>query len=311
MPDMNTNPDSGAVSGNQAQPGHAAGQVSTGDNQYTATEGQQQGGAPDKFSGKSREEIIEIYQNAEKKIGEQGSALGNYKKAIDRISPFFEEVEPGGDWKLNEQMMKKYAETVLGYGPTSNGQQVHTPAVSDPSTEIEAFQEEFDKNPQQTLDGYFEKRLKGHFEKDIQPQLDQIAQKINTNQANEVLETFEKTIGKDEFSRWKDKMVQHRDKFNMQMNESNKQTAFDGLVNLYNATKGYHGALVDKNQSDTNIAELQKAMTVFGGSPVSGPADLSAVSNAELFGLGSQGTDLNSAASTLFGKSIDMLDPGK
>ena len=40
---------------------------------------------PQKYQGKTREEIIEMHRNAERKIGQTGNELGQYKQLTDQL----------------------------------------------------------------------------------------------------------------------------------------------------------------------------------------------------------------------------------
>lgn len=289
----------------QAGPGYT-GQQAPGGNSAQGTAPKQQ--QPDKWAGKTKEDVLAAYESLESKLGEQGRQIGDYKTFVNRILPYFED-DGQGNPVLNKDMLSKYAEQVLGYKKmpeqqtSSNGQPPAQPG--NPQNDPEAFRDKFDENPMAALKEILGPAIAEAMKGEILPKVDELRSNVYKNQTDEAMTRFKDAIGEEEFTEWKDKMVKHRDRFNIGMNEGSVDDAFHSLVNLYGATKSYAGALVDKNKTDSLLAELQRSTTAnMSGQPVSGPKmDYSQVTNAELFGLTNKTTEHDNATAALFGTS--------
>lgn len=248
-----------------------------------------------------------MHQEAQKKIGEQGNEIGQFRTFVTQVAPYFER-DPEGNTVFSESMMKAYAENKLGYVPKDSVQTpTATPTPADPTKEADALMGEFEQNPKETMRTLIKEVMK----EEVTPNISSLAERVNSNQAAEVLAKFRSQIGEPEFTKWKDKMAKHKDEYGIPIDESTADSAAKGLLNLYISTKGAHGELLDKSQAESQMAELNKSLSVLGGSPVSGPADMAEASTAQLLGLGGQTTEHDEAASALFGKPSHMLNPGK
>jgi hypothetical protein len=236
----------------------------------------------DKFKDKSREEIAASYKELESKLVEQGGELGQLRDFIGRVGMFFK-VE-GDQVNLNDDVLKKYAE-VQGWLPketTDNSQ----PNV----TTTNGNEPVFEPNEQTTIKDMIRQEIQSAFKESLEP----FQQQFTATQQQQWIERVQSKHP--DFANFKTKVGDFLNKTGFQVNSA------DDLERAFIATKALTGEMVDKRQTESHIAELQKTLSTLTPGARGPMKDPNELSNAELLGLDTPDTPAAKALQTLTGK---------
>lgn len=237
--------------------------------------------AEDKFSGKSRDEVYEAYKNLEAKYAEQGTETGQLRDFIGRVGMFFK--VDGDQVTLNDDVLKKYAE-VQGWLPKETNEPASPPVSNNGGDQV------FEPTEKQTIQEMIRQEIKNSFKESLEP----LQQQFVATQQNQWIERV--AAKHPEFVNYKTKVGDFLNKTGFKVNSA------EDLEKAFIATRALSGDMVDKRQTESHIAELQKTLqTLTPGArgPMKNPNDLS---NAELLGLGDIDTPEAKALQALTGK---------
>jgi hypothetical protein len=265
----------GDLSGTLSEPGPSGVPSSTGEPAQPVPK-------EDLYASKTREEVVQMHQDMLKTVGEQSNELGQLRDFIGRVGMFFK--VDGEQVTLNDDVLKKYAE-VQGWLPketTDNSQPpVATPSGNEPV---------FEPNEQTTIKDMIRQEIQSAFKESLEP----FQQQFTATQQQQWIERVQ--AKHPDFGNFKTKVGDFLNKTGFQVNSA------DDLERAYIATKALSGEMVDKKQTESHIAELNKTLSTLtpgARGPIKDPTELS---NAELLGLDAPDTPQAKALQALTGK---------
>lgn len=254
----------------------AASSPPQGSEGLTPAEGTTAPSAPegDKFAGKSREEILDMYKSVEGKYAEQGNELGQMRSAFSRVMPYFKlEKDPqtGEDsLVLNEEVVKALGQSYGWFQPqTTDNQPNQQPAIqngNDASSSLDPEEQEAYRRIVREEIGKFR-------EESVTPIQNQL---VSTQHAQWI-----KQLEKDfpDFSVYRQKAAEYLNQRNLQ------PQSYDQLREAFITAKALAGGFVDKRETEAHTAELMKTLQTIQPGAGQPRRPVTEMSNAELFGL--------------------------
>jgi len=235
----------------------------------------------DQYEGKSREELIDMHRGVVSTMGAKNNELGQLRDFIGRVGMFFK-VE-GDQVNLNDDVLKKYAE-VQGWLPKENSDPA-TPPVSNNGGE-----QVFEPNEQTTIQEMIRQEIKNSFKESLEP----LQQQFVATQQNQWIDKV--SSKHPEFANYKTKVGDFLNKTGFQVNSA------EDLEKAFIATRALSGDMVDKRQTESHIAELNKTLQTLTPGARGPMKDPNEMSNAELMGISSVDTPEANALQALTGK---------
>lgn len=233
------------------------------------------------YEGKSREEVIAMHKEIEKRLGEQGDELGQLRNFIGRVGMFFK--VDGDSVTLNDDVLRKYAE-VQGWVPKSETDN-EKPETPNEGNDV------FEQNERSTIQEMIRQEIQSAFKSNFEPLQNQFVQSQHQ-------QWIEKTAQRHpDFMGMRSKVADFINKTGFQVNSA------EDLEKAYVATRALSGEMVDKKQTDAHIKELQKTLqnlTPGNRGPIKPEHEMS---NAELLGVETADTPEKKAFEALTGKT--------
>lgn len=235
----------------------------------------------DQYDGKSRDELVEMHKGVVSTMGAKNNELGQLRDFISRVGMFFK-VE-GDQVNLNDDVLKKYAE-VQGWLPKEQAEDTKPAITNDGNGQV------FEPNEQTTIQEMIRQEIKNSFKESLEPLQQQF---VATQQSQWIDKVTQKHP---EFANYKTKVGDFLNKTGFQVNSA------EDLEKAFVATRALSGDMVDKKQTESHIAELNKTLqTLTPGArgPMKDPTDMS---NAEIMGIDQPDTPQAKALQALTGK---------
>lgn len=242
---------------------------------------------PDKFSGKSREDVISMHSELERKLGQQGEEMGELRDFVSRVSPYFR-VE-GENVVLNDDLLRRYAEVQLGMVSKDNLSQ-QQPAKDNSPEQNGDFMEKFQNNPQPTLQEVIRSEIQKAFAERVEP----LQQRFEATQHQSWIKGINDKYP--DFQNYQKEVAKFITENQFHIDSPDK------LEKAYLAVKAGSGGFIDKAQADKHIAELTKTLSMVSPGAVRPPLDESKMTGADLLGLNATNDETGRRNEILFGK---------
>jgi len=248
-----------------------------------------QGAVPDKFSGKSVEDLSRAYTELEKRSSRAEQENKELREFVTRVSPFFK-VE-GDSVSLNEEVYHKYA-ALQGMSP-GNEQLDNDMNKNQNSNNFMNGNDESGADPISEL-----KKKIEQLESDLREKVDPLQQMVFQDRNEAWIKSVQSEYP--DFDQYRQKIGEILNKTGMRISSR------DDLKEAYYLAKAKAGGFVDKQQHEQYVGELNKTLqTVLPGAGQP-RIDEAKASNRELFGLDSIDKKASAVNQALFGKP--MLD---
>lgn len=240
------------------------------------TEGTTAFAAPegDKFAGKSREEVLDMYKGLEGKYAEQGNELGQIRSGFSRVMPYFKldrDPQTGEDsLVLNEEVIKALGQSYGWFEPQqTDNRQEQQMAIQNGNTPDMPY----DKEELSALEALIDKKFKQFEERAVNPIQQQF---VAAQQAQWVDQVAKKHP---DFNAYRQKVGEFLNKTGMNVGSS------EDLERAFIATKAVTGGMVDKRETEAYISELQKTLQTIQPGAGQPRTPVTEMTNEELFGL--------------------------
>lgn len=242
----------------------------------TPTEGTTAPAAPegDKFAGKSREEILDMYKGLEGKYAEQGNELGDMRTGFSRVMPYFKydrDPQTGQDsLVLNEEVIKALGQSYGWFEPQQTDNKTEVPMATPDGNGQDL---PLDKEELSALESLIDRKFKQFEERAVSPIQQQF---VAAQQAQWVDQVAKKHP---DFNAYRQKVGEFLNKTGMQVG------SMEDLERAFIATKAVTGGMVDKRETEAHIGELQKTLQTIQPGAGQPRTPVTEMTNEELFGL--------------------------
>lgn len=240
----------------------------------------------DAYQGKTKEEVVAMHRELEKKLSEQGNELGQLRNFISRVGMFFK--VDGDNVTLNDDMVKRYAEVQGWLQPAS--QETGASSAAPESQSAGGDGTPFEKDEQKSIREMIQNEIREAFKTSVEPLQQQFTQSQHDQWINQVRSTYS------DFDTYRSKIAEFMNKTGYQVN------SVEDLKNAYTAVKALSGGMVDKREADSHIGQLQRTLQVLKPGIGTFPKPDSEATNAELLGLETADTKEKRSFEALTGK---------
>lgn len=261
-----------------------------------------------KFEGKSREDVIQSYQELQSKIGEMGQKMDTAERLLNMMDPWFNLDPSTGKLTPNDDTVNRYIswrDQQRNPEPPprmQSSQQTPPPPQYKVPADGDNFDRLLEENPREAI------RLIA----------EQVSQQ-NTNRAfDERVTPFQNRFLEQQYDTWREKLIMKYPDYEQWESQAvklakAKRAQIDGIQDIefwYNAAKANGGGFVDKREVQNFIKDLERSQSIIGARQFTTRAPISPdATTEELIGLNQYGQERNSSiVETLFGKR--QLAPG-
>lgn len=247
---------------------------------------------PEKFVGKSREEMAKSYVELERRATEAEQTKQQYAQFVNAVDNYFVVDKDSGKIDFNRDLLRKMA-VAEGWAP-DNGQtdNAHTQTVKsqNPNNSPEDDVISLNDNPREFV------------AKTIRDELGPIKEELMSLARNFHGDRHEAWVGElqtkyPDFDNYRPGMMEWLNRTGAKV--SNKQD----LEDAYKAVKAIKGGFVDAQQYKQHIGQLQQTLQNINPSAGRPPIDENTASVEQLLGMDKQNTEATSKISALFGKN--------
>lgn len=254
----------------------------------------------DPFHGKSREDVIKMYEEANALAHQEREGAKELKNFVGRVGMFFKVDEQNGTVDLNEDMVRQWAAArgiVPPIGQEAQNDQGNNMAQAPQGNGMENPNEPaLDDEQKAYVEKLVEERLKAAIGQTVLPELETTRRERHQNWIAQTASKYP------DFSKWHTKVAEYMQKNGL------KATSQQDLENAYIATKAIGGGFVDKEQHEKHVGDLVNTLQML--SPGAGQPALNEreATNAQLLGLDQQNSKSVAANEELFGKAFLVND---
>jgi hypothetical protein len=253
----------------------------------------------DPFYGKSREEVIRMYEDANARAEKIESGYEDLKEFVNRVGMFFKVDEKQGTVDLREDIVRNWA-VARGIIPQPDSQ-------NDTGNNVPQTQQNgMTGNNTPQNESLFDDEQRSYMQKLVQDSIKEalgqtVFPQLETAR-NERLQSWIQQMGSkySDFPKWQKKVAEYVTRRNFPVN------SMQDLEEAYTATKAIGGGFVDKSQHEAHVGDLMKTLQMLqpgAGNPLS-ERDPREMTNAELLGLDRQDEKTVAANRELFGKDF-------
>jgi len=250
----------------------------------------------DPFYGKSREEVIRMYEDTNSRLEQAENVSRDLKEFVGRVGMFFKIDEKDGTVNLNEDMVRQYAIArgiIPPPGQAQNNQQHDMPPTKD-----ESHEPLFDDEQRSYMERIIEERLQKAMQS-IEPELKVTRDERIASWIQRMSETYP------DFSKWRTKVGEYMQKRGFKAN------SLQDLEEAYKATKAIHGGYVDKTQHEAHVNDLVRTLQMLHPGAGEPPINEAEATTAQLLGLDQQDKESLAANEILFGKQYLTKPTGR
>jgi len=256
----------------------------------------------DPFHGKSREDVIKMYEEANTQVHQEQEGAKELKNFVGRVGMFFKVDEQTGTVDLNEDMVRQWAAArgivpPVGQEAAQNDQGNNmAQAPQGNGAAVPPQEPALDDEQKAYVDKLVEDRIKAAIGQTVLPELETTRKGRHQNWIAATSQKYP------DFSKWQTKVAEYMQKNNLQA------TSQQDLENAYIATKAIGGGFVDKAQHEKHVGDLVNTLQMLApgaGQPALNDAE---ATNAQLLGLDQQNSKSVAANEELFGKQFLIND---
>jgi len=250
---------------------------------------------PEKFAGKSREDVLKSYVELEKMHGTQAETLKQAETFIQQVSPFFNADPDSGRVDWNDEMGKRLAETRGWIQPQEPPEE--KPDEKKEKAVNNQFMQQFEENPEQAILEAAKTAAAEAARDAVMQGITPLQQQVNSQMHNNWMQNVK--ARHPDFDEYRPKIGQLLNNHNFAVNNE------ADLENAYIAAKALDGGMIDKKDAESQQMELQKALQVYNpGVSIRKDINPETATTEELIGLkhAGQKTHHSDKIQELFGK---------
>lgn len=250
----------------------------------------------DPFYGKSREDVIRMYEEANTRAEKTEVAANDLKEFVGRVGMFFKVDETNGTVNLNEDMVRQWAAARGIIPPEGSPQNPSNGNI--PQTQQDFKQQQngdepaLDDEQRAYMDRLVEEKLQAVLKQTVLPELET----TRTERFNSWIRDV--SAKHPDFPKWRNKVAEFMQKKGIRANN------VQDLEDAYMATKAVGGGFVDKSQYEQHTGDLLKTLQMIQPGAGQPPLNEAEATTAQLLGLDRQDKNQVAANRELFGKDF-------